>query len=653
MIILQASDVARRFNGVTFFEHISLQVNEKARIGLVGRNGAGKSTLLKMLIGETQPDEGEVSMKRGIKLAYLAQNSGLDSELSVYNEMLTAFDDVIELEQQMHQMEAQMVAAEDYESEDYQKLLADYDQAQHDFEEKNGYGYDAKIRGVLHGFGFDESFYDRKVSTLSGGQRTRLAIAKQLLETPDLLILDEPTNHLDMETLAWLEQYLQNYKGALLIVSHDRYFLDRVVNEIYDMHSGVLDHYVGNYSDFMQQKEAKIVAEQKAYDKQQGEIAKLEDFVARNIVRASTTKRAQSRRKQLERMQKIEPPKNDSGVARITFSTTESSGNEVLRVNDLKLGYDATNVLAEPVNVAVDKQHAVALVGPNGVGKSTLIKTILGQLPVLAGEIKLGANVQIGYYDQEQQTLDPKKTVLDTVWDEHPTMPEKDVRSILGSFMFSGEAVDKKVSALSGGERARLLLTKLSMENANFLILDEPTNHLDIDSREVLETALNEYNGTIFFVSHDRYFINEVASEVVELTPDGTNFYDGDYDYYLEKRVENAPQVDEAVQKAANDATKKPKAANSADEFANRKAQQKELRKANRELETLENEMAEVEKEQQAVSEQLNDPEIGNDLAKLTELSTQAQTLEERMAELEERWTNVSIQVEELTQTSD
>ncbi|MHA7611189.1 ABC-F family ATP-binding cassette domain-containing protein [Weissella viridescens] len=645
MIILQASDVARRFSGVTFFEHISMQVGDKARIGLVGRNGAGKSTLLKMLIGETQPDEGEVSMKKGIKLAYLAQNSGLDSDLSVYNEMLTAFDDVIKLEEHMREMETEMAATEDYESEAYQKLLAEYDQAQHDFDQKNGYAYDATIRGVLHGFGFDESFYDRKVSTLSGGQRTRLAIAKQLLETPDLLILDEPTNHLDMETLAWLEQYLQNYRGALLIVSHDRYFLDRVVNEIYDMHSGVLDHYKGNYSQFMKEKEAKILSEEKAYEKQQGEIAKLEDFVARNIVRASTTKRAQSRRKQLDRMQKIEPPKNESGVAHITFEAKEESGNEVLRVDDVKLGYDPTTILADPVNISVDKQHAVALVGPNGVGKSTLIKTILGKLPIISGDIKLGANVTVGYYDQEQQTLDPKKTVLNTIWDDHPLMPEKDVRSILGSFMFSGESVDKKVSALSGGERARLLLTKLSMEQANFLILDEPTNHLDIDSREVLETALNEYNGTIFFVSHDRYFINEVASEIVELTPTGTNFFDGDYDYYLEKRVDSATLAE--VEAEAKTVAVKPEDTPKSSSL-DHKARQKELRKLQRALDDVENQMAQQEDAKAAVSEQLNDPDIGTDIPKLTDLSNQAQAIEDKLAELEERWTDLSYQIEEL-----
>ncbi|WP_072152793.1 ABC-F family ATP-binding cassette domain-containing protein [Weissella viridescens] len=645
MIILQASDVARRFSGVTFFEHISMQVGDKARIGLVGRNGAGKSTLLKMLIGETQPDEGEVSMKKGIKLAYLAQNSGLDSDLSVYNEMLTAFDDVIKLEEHMREMETEMAATEDYESEAYQKLLAEYDQAQHDFDQKNGYAYDATIRGVLHGFGFDESFYDRKVSTLSGGQRTRLAIAKQLLETPDLLILDEPTNHLDMETLAWLEQYLQNYRGALLIVSHDRYFLDRVVNEIYDMHSGVLDHYKGNYSQFMKEKEAKILSEEKAYEKQQGEIAKLEDFVARNIVRASTTKRAQSRRKQLDRMQKIEPPKNESGVAHITFEAKEESGNEVLRVDDVKLGYDPTTILADPVNISVDKQHAVALVGPNGVGKSTLIKTILGKLPIISGDIKLGANVTVGYYDQEQQTLDPKKTVLNTIWDDHPLMPEKDVRSILGSFMFSGESVDKKVLALSGGERARLLLTKLSMEQANFLILDEPTNHLDIDSREVLETALNEYNGTIFFVSHDRYFINEVASEIVELTPTGTNFFDGDYDYYLEKRVDPATLAE--VEAEAKTVAVKPEDTPKSSSL-DHKARQKELRKLQRALDDVENQMAQQEDAKAAVSEQLNDPDIGTDIPKLTDLSNQAQAIEDKLAELEERWTDLSYQIEEL-----
>lgn len=649
MIILQASNVARRFSGVTFFENISMQIQDKGRVGLVGRNGAGKSTLLKMLIGETQPDEGTVSMKKGIKLAYLAQNSGLDSDLSVYNEMLTAFDRVISLEKKMREMEAKIASATDYESDDYTSLLSAYDHAQHDFNEMNGYGYEATIRSVLHGFGFDESFYDQKISSLSGGQRTRLAIAKQLLETPDLLILDEPTNHLDMQTLSWLEQYLQNYQGALLIVSHDRYFLDRVVNEIYDMHSGVLDHYTGNYSRFMELKAAKVLQEQKAFDKQQEEIAKLEDFVNRNIVRASTTKRAQSRRKQLERMERLEAPKNETGVAHIQFSTDEESGNEVMRVNEVKLGYDLTNILAEHVNIDVDKQHAVALVGPNGIGKSTLIKTILGKLPLIAGTIKMGANVEVGYYDQEQQTLDPKKSVLNTIWDEHPTMPERDVRSILGSFMFSGESVDKIVSALSGGERARLLLTKLSLQYANFLILDEPTNHLDIDSREVLETALNEFNGTIFFVSHDRYFINAVATEVVELSPNGTRFFDGDYDYYLEKTA--GEQAASHRAKASFETTEEFKEA-SATPIENlsreeRKERQKEQRKLERAVSAAEEEMETLNTKRDALNAELNDPANGADLGKLTDLSKEIAALDAQLATVEEQWTEASMALEE------
>lgn len=649
MIILQASNVARRFSGVTFFENISMQIQDKGRVGLVGRNGAGKSTLLKMLIGETQPDEGTVSMKKGIKLAYLAQNSGLDSDLSVYNEMLTAFDRVISLEKKMREMEAKIASATDYESDDYTSLLSAYDQAQHDFNEMNGYGYEATIRSVLHGFGFDESFYDQKISSLSGGQRTRLAIAKQLLETPDLLILDEPTNHLDMQTLSWLEQYLQNYQGALLIVSHDRYFLDLVVNEIYDMHSGVLDHYTGNYSRFMELKAAKVLQEQKAFDKQQEEIAKLEDFVNRNIVRASTTKRAQSRRKQLERMERLEAPKNETGVAHIQFSTDEESGNEVMRVNEVKLGYDLTNILAEHVNIDVDKQHAVALVGPNGIGKSTLIKTILGKLPLIAGTIKMGANVEVGYYDQEQQTLDPKKSVLNTIWDEHPTMPERDVRSILGSFMFSGESVDKIVSALSGGERARLLLTKLSLQHANFLILDEPTNHLDIDSREVLETALNEFNGTIFFVSHDRYFINAVATEVVELSPNGTRFFDGDYDYYLEKTA--GEQAASHRAKASFETTEEFKEA-SATPIENlsreeRKERQKEQRKLERAVSAAEEEMETLNTKRDALNAELNDPANGADLGKLTDLSKEIAALDAQLATVEEQWTEASMALEE------
>lgn len=638
MIILQASDVTRRFNGVTFFEHLSMQIQDKGRVGLVGRNGAGKSTLLKMITGETTPDEGEISRKKGLRVAYLAQNSGLDSTLSVYNEMREVFADVIALEAKMREVETAMANVTDYEGEAYQRLLTDYDQMQYDFKEKNGYGYEATIRSVLHGFGFDESFYDRKIDSLSGGQRTRLAIAKQLLETPDLLILDEPTNHLDMETLAWLEQYLQNYNGALLVVSHDRYFLDRVVNEIYDMHSGQLDHYVGNYSRFMELKAQKILSEQKAYDKQQEEIAKLEDFVQKNIVRASTTKRAQSRRKQLERMEKIEAPQNESGVARITFTAEEESGNEVIRMADGQIGYGPTEILAKNVNLEVDKQHAVALVGPNGVGKSTLIKTLLDRLPLLGGTMRIGSSVTVGYYDQEQQVLDENKTVINTIWDAHPLMPEKDVRTILGSFMFSGEAVDKKVSSLSGGERARLLLTKLSLEKANCLILDEPTNHLDIDSREVLETALNEYNGTIFFVSHDRYFINSVASEIVELTAEGTTFFDGDYDYYLEKRAANKQAEDAIV-------TDEPSEAVLSNQ--ERKERQKAQRKLERELADVEKQMATIETRLTEIDAEMNAPELAQDVYQLTQLSEESARLNEQNEELEERWTELSMTLEE------
>lgn len=638
MIILQASDVTRRFNGVTFFEHLSMQIQDKGRVGLVGRNGAGKSTLLKMITGETTPDEGEISRKKGLRVAYLAQNSGLDSTLSVYNEMREVFADVIALEAKMREVETAMANVTDYEGEAYQRLLTDYDQMQYDFKEKNGYGYEATIRSVLHGFGFDESFYDRKIDSLSGGQRTRLAIAKQLLETPDLLILDEPTNHLDMETLAWLEQYLQNYNGALLVVSHDRYFLDRVVNEIYDMHSGQLDHYVGNYSRFMELKAQKILSEQKAYDKQQEEIAKLEDFVQKNIVRASTTKRAQSRRKQLERMEKIEAPQNESGVARITFTAEEESGNEVIRMADGQIGYGPTEILAKNVNLEVDKQHAVALVGPNGVGKSTLIKTLLDRLPLLGGTMRIGSSVTVGYYDQEQQVLDENKTVINTIWNAHPLMPEKDVRTILGSFMFSGEAVDKKVSSLSGGERARLLLTKLSLEKANCLILDEPTNHLDIDSREVLETALNEYNGTIFFVSHDRYFINSVASEIVELTAEGTTFFDGDYDYYLEKRAANKQAEDAIV-------TDEPSEAVLSNQ--ERKERQKAQRKLERELADVEKQMATIETRLTEIDAEMNAPELAQDVYQLTQLSEESARLNEQNEELEERWTELSMTLEE------
>ena len=531
MILLQANQVARHFGGDTLFENIQMEIQDNSRIALVGRNGAGKSTLLKIIAGIDPADEGTISKIKNLSMGYLDQHTGLNSAQTIWNEMLTAFEALRKVEKRLHHLEEQLGNPDIMEDSDaYDRVLKEYDQLQHDFNEQNGYGYEAEIKAVLNGFRFDESFYDRDIASLSGGQKTRLALAKLLLEKPQLLILDEPTNHLDIETLAWLENYLQNYRGAILIVSHDRYFLDKIVNEIYDLSRRKITRYKGNYSRYLVLKEEQLLSDQKAFEKQQTEINKLEDFVARNLARASTTKRAQSRRKQLEKMDRLDKPLGDEKSARFLFSIEKQSGNIVLQAEDVAIGYDET-VLCSPVNLDIRKQEAIALVGPNGIGKSTLLKSLIKELPLLNGEVNLGTNVSIGYYDQEQANLRSNKTVLQELWDEHPTTPEKDIRSILGSFLFSGEDVEKTVPQLSGGEKARVALAKLAMNKENFLILDEPTNHLDIDSKEVLENALIDYEGTILFVSHDRYFINRIATKVVELSENGSKLYLGDYDY--------------------------------------------------------------------------------------------------------------------------
>ncbi|VRI81502.1 ABC transporter ATP-binding protein [Streptococcus pneumoniae] len=533
MIILQANKIERSFAGEVLFDNINLQVDERDRIALVGKNGAGKSTLLKILVGEEEPTSGEINKKKDISLSYLAQDSRFESENTIYDEMLHVFNNLRRTERQLRQMELEMG---EKSGEDLDKLMSDYDRLSENFRQAGGFTYEADIRAILNGFKFDESMWQMKIAELSGGQNTRLALAKMLLEKPNLLVLDEPTNHLDIETIAWLENYLVNYSGALLIVSHDRYFLDKVATITLDLTKHSLDRYVGNYSRFVELKEQKLATEAKNYEKQQKEIAALEDFVNRNLVRASTTKRAQSRRKQLEKMERLDKPEAGKKAANMTFQSEKTSGNVVLTVENTAIGYDG-EVLSQPINLDLRKMNAVAIVGPNGIGKSTFIKSIVDQIPFIKGEKRFGANVEVGYYDQTQSKLTPSNTVLDELWNDFKLTPEVEIRNRLGAFLFSGDDVKKSVGMLSGGEKARLLLAKLSMENNNFLILDEPTNHLDIDSKEVLENALIDFDGTLLFVSHDRYFINRVATHVLELSENGSTLYLGDYDYYVEKKA--------------------------------------------------------------------------------------------------------------------
>ena len=633
MIILQANKIERSFAGEVLFDNINLQVDERDRIALVGKNGAGKSTLLKILVGEEEPTSGEINKKKDISLSYLAQDSRFESENTIYDEMLHVFDDLRRTDKQLRQMELEMG---EKSGEDLDKLMADYDRLSENFRQAGGFTYEADIRAILNGFKFDESMWQMKIAELSGGQNTRLALAKMLLEKPNLLVLDEPTNHLDIETIAWLENYLVNYSGALIIVSHDRYFLDKVATVTLDLTKHSLDRYVGNYSRFVELKEQKLATEAKNYEKQQKEIAALEDFVNRNLVRASTTKRAQSRRKQLEKMERLDKPEAGKKSANMTFQSEKTSGNVVLTVENASIGYDG-EILSEPINLDLRKMNAVAIVGPNGIGKSTFIKSIVDQIPFIKGERRFGANVEVGYYDQTQSKLTASNTVLDELWNDFKLTPEVEIRNRLGAFLFSGDDVKKSVGMLSGGERARLLLAKLSMENNNFLILDEPTNHLDIDSKEVLENALIDFDGTLLFVSHDRYFINRVATHVLELSENGSTLYLGDYDYYVEKKAEvEMTQTEEAS--TSNQA----KEASPANDYQAQKVSQKEARKLMRQIENLEAEIEELESQSQAISERMLET---NDAEKLMELQTELDKISHRQEEAMLEWEELSEQV--------
>ena len=628
MIILQANKIERSFAGEVLFENINLQVDERDRIGLVGKNGAGKSTLLKILVGEEEPTSGEINKKKDISLSYLAQDSRFESSNTIYDEMLHVFDDLRKTEKTLRQME---LAMGEKTGADLEKLMQDYDRLSEEFRQAGGFTYEADIRAILNGFKFDESMWQMKIAELSGGQNTRLALAKMLLEKPNLLVLDEPTNHLDIETIAWLENHLVNYSGALIIVSHDRYFLDKVATITLDLTKHSLDRYVGNYSSFVELKEQKLLTEVKNYEKQQKEIAALEDFVNRNLVRASTTKRAQSRRKQLEKMERLDKPEAGNKSANMTFHSDKTSGNIVLTVENAAIGYDG-EILSEPINLDLRKMNAVAVVGPNGIGKTTFIKSIVDQIPFIKGEKRFGANVEVGYYDQTQSKLTPSNTVLDELWNDFRLTPEVEIRNRLGAFLFSGDDVKKSVGMLSGGEKARLLLAKLSMENNNFLILDEPTNHLDIDSKEVLENALIDFDGTLLFVSHDRYFINRVATHVLELSENGSTVYLGDYDYYVEKKAELATSQEEEAETYSQEKEVSP-----VNDYQAQKESQKELRKLMRQIESLETEIEELETQAQSISEQMHTTNDADELMQLqAELDKISQRQEEAMLEWEE-----------------
>ena len=630
MIIAQGHDLEKQFGANTLFKNVNFSIDANARIGLIGPNGVGKTTLLKIMTGEEEATHGDFTINKNIDVGYIAQENGLNESKTIWEEMLSVFTSLINMSKKITSLQ-QDIAANPKKSD----LLKQYDQLQFNFEQQGGYTYQADIKSILNGFNFPEATWSKKIASLSGGGKTRLSFVKLLLRKPALLLLDEPTNYLDLDTLDWLESYLKNYSGAILVVSHDQYFLDNLATQIFELQFGKLTVFKGNYSAYVAERQLRDRQQEEAYEKQQEQIKKDEEFIQKNIVRAKTTKRAQSRRKQLEKMERITPPKHKSKV-RINFQSERPSGKEVLILRDLTIGYP-TKTMVHNISLQINKGDRVAVIGQNGIGKSTLLKTVMKELKPKKGSIKYGASLDIGYYDQELQGLDPTKTVIDTVWDQHKTMPEKDVRSILASFLFTAKDIDKTVGQLSGGQKARLTLTVLSLEHNNFLLMDEPTNHLDLEAKEVLEKALQDFDGTLLFVSHDRYFINQLANKIVEIKNGNAQVYEGDYNYYLnEKTKQNAV----SASTSANEDTTviEPEKNKNKLSYQEQKLRDSQKRKLQREVENTENKIEKLEKEQKDIQSQMADPEIATNFDKLGPLQEQLSAVQKHLDDANDAW---------------
>lgn len=635
MILLQINNLEKSFDGDIIFSDVNFEVKTGERIAIVGRNGAGKTTLMKIIAGSENYDAGNYSKGKNVSMGYLTQQMTLNSSDTVMNEMRKPFEHVINIETKMNNLTNWLSEhAEDYDSTEYKENLLRYEQLSNQFELMDGYLYESKIKTVLTGLNFKETDFDREIQSFSGGQKTRLSMAQMLLSEPDLLLLDEPTNHLDMETTEWLENYLMHFKGAIVIISHDRYFLDKVVNQVYDVALGSVKKYIGNYSQFLKQRDAhyrKVMAE---YERQQQEIKNLETFVEKNITRASTSGMAKSRRKVLERMERIEKPRLDEKSAQIAFEINKATGEDVLSVKNLSIGYSKS--ITTPINLDVKRHDRIAIIGPNGIGKSTLIKTIAKKIEALTGDIHYGSNLQIGYYDQKQAEFKSNMTILDYVWNQYVHMPEKDIRTVLGRFLFTQDEVKKVINDLSGGEKARLQLALLMLEKNNVLILDEPTNHLDIDSKEMLEEALRNFKGTLLFVSHDRYFINELATKIFHITPEGNELFHGDYQYYLEKLEQR-----EAILNYEESGKAKPDKVKDDNHFTNQKQLKKERRKLERELEEIEDAISKYEQDIEIYEHQLTLPEVFNDIDKSSEINDKRIEAEQLLEQTMQKWEQV------------
>ena len=637
-MLIQLNNVTKNFVVNEIFSNVKMEINDKDRVAIVGRNGAGKSTLLKIISGELSFDSGERTVSKNTTIGYLSQEFIVREDLSIYEEMITCFEEIISLEANLEKLSYELTP-ENIEKDP--GLLDRFDRLQNEVLTHKDYHYKSKIESVLYGLDFTKDVFDKKISTFSGGEKTRLSMAKLLLSEPDLLILDEPTNHLDMENVAWLENYLSSYNGAIVIVSHDRYFLDKVVNVVYNLEFGKLKKYVGNYSKFLRQYEEDYEKQLKEFTSQQKDIKRLEEFVQKNIARASTSKMAKSRQKVLDKMELIDNPKKDDKAANIEFKIKEQSGRDVLMIENLKVGYDGKQV-GSAYNFSVYKGDRIAIVGRNGIGKSTLIKTIAKKQNAIGGSVHYGSKVSLGYYDQKQAEFESSKTILNELWDEYPLMKEAEVRTVLGRFLFRGDSVLKIVRDLSGGEKARLQLAKLMLEKNNLLVLDEPTNHLDITSKQVLEDALENYEGTIVFVSHDRYFINKIANKVLDITGDDYSIYLGNYDYYLEKREQELiakklkeEKTEEVQEKVTND-------------YVLGKEEKKRIRKLERTREELLEKIESLEEKVSLVNNELTKEEVYIDAIKVQEYNEELRSLNQEIEDLNNTWLEIEEELESL-----
>lgn len=639
-MILACQNISKSFGTDEIIKNASFHIEDNEKAAIVGINGAGKSTLLKIIMNELIPDEGTVTLAKGKTVGYLAQHQDMDSKQTIYEEVLSVKKNVIEMEQRLRDMEEAMNHCLPDQME---KLLGDYNRLNHEFELLDGYTYKSEVTGILKGLGFGEDDFSKSMEELSGGQKTRVALGKLLVTKPDVILLDEPTNHLDMNSIAWLETYLLNYKGAVVIVSHDRYFLDRVVTKVIEVFQHKVSVYLGNYSDYAVKRKQAREAQLRQYYNQQREIRHQEEVITKlkSFNREKSIKRAESREKMLDKIERLEKPTEENTDIHITLEPNIVSGNDVLKISGLAKQFDG-NYLFSDIGFEIKRGERVALIGDNGTGKTTILKMINGLLEPDAGEIKLGTNVHIGYYDQEHHVLHMEKNLFEEISDDYPYLDNTQIRNVLAAFLFTGDDVFKRISDLSGGERGRVSLAKLMLSEANFLILDEPTNHLDITSKEILESALNQYTGTVFFVSHDRYFINQTATRILDLTGGTIVNYIGNYDYYLEKREEQTAlhvKNETVVKAAAKDNSNKLDWEQQKKEQAKIRKQENAIKKIEEQIETCENQIAEID-------ESLSDPAIATNSAKLNELSAERDVKQKELDELYEKWEELSAALE-------